>query len=49
MGIYSYLDPLHVVGAVRRIVAECLDTSEVLEASALSIQKGLVNTVVVRV
>ncbi|MEH1912441.1 hypothetical protein [Nostoc sp.] len=36
-GIYGRLDPIHIVGAVRHIVAKCLDTSEVLDASALSI------------
>ncbi|MEH2293897.1 hypothetical protein [Nostoc sp.] len=35
-GIDGYFDPIHIVGAVRRIGAKCLNTSEVLYASALS-------------
>ena len=47
--IDQYLQSLHVVGAVRLIVAKCLNASEILQPAPLGIQEWLIQPEVVRV
>src|SRR5262249_59031740 len=47
--IHEHLHPLHIVVSVRRVVAECFNAREVLDATTGGVQEWLVNAAVMGV